>query len=184
LTHHFALTARLSTPTTTSNPVSTSHPRLLTGKLSTLNSNSSNPSSSGPTIQLSTKSKPSSSGSTSQTNSQQQGGSSSTSISWSKKPTNSSGPNGTSSSGTTGTGSNGSKVGGSAGSGGAGGAVWSTANKNLPAASGPGMTTKVGTYGGIGLGRGGFNLAAGEFPTAAEAAHGTSSQLLLICQIR
>ncbi|GAA5967828.1 hypothetical protein JCM3765_001894 [Sporobolomyces pararoseus] len=174
-------TTRLSTPPIPSNPPSTSHPRLLTGKISTLNSTSSSTSTaaSGSTIQLSTKPKLNTANSSTQSNSQQggTGGGSSTTISWSKKPSSSSaGPNGTGSSSSN---SNGSGPIGQKSSGGTGGAVWSTtpaapSSKNF--SSGPGFTTKFGSYNGIGLGRGGsgsggFHLAAGDFPTAAEAAH-------------
>ncbi|GAA5924776.1 uncharacterized protein JCM15063_005729 [Sporobolomyces koalae] len=143
-------TARSATPPVAT-PASTSHPRLMTGKIST-----SSP------VQLSTKSKPGQTGSAANSSSGASG-----SINWSKP---SAGQNGAAGSGTSTTAGNANNAasGPNAAGGRGAGAVWSNS-----AASGPGVTTKAGHYGGIGLGRGGgprFNLA-GDFPTAAEAAH-------------
>lgn len=152
--------ARLATPPTP-NPVSTSHPRLLTGKISTSN----------PSIALST--------STSSTSSASQ-----PTVKWSKKTPSSAGSLPPTSS----TSSAAGKIGPLPGKANGvplvpktSGPVWSSTGAASTTASpnqSSGASSSAKSYGGIGLGRGGggggFGNFVGDFPTAAEAAYGTS----------
>lgn len=159
--HSVSFIARLATPPIPT-PVSTSHPRLLTGKISTSN----------PSIALSTPN-------SNHSNPSQP------SVNWSKKPATSSPSTTAPSSGATSSAAG--KIGPLPGKANgsnplvpkSSGPVWSSAGAATVASvsnasAGFGSSTK--SYGGIGLGRGsggGFGNFVGDFPTAAEAAYGT-----------